>query len=278
MSTKVVIAAAQMNPKIGQKGENLKRICDLTKAAAKHGAKFIVFPECALTGYCFSSLQEAEPLAESLDGDSIQKLAQLCKELSASVIVGFLEKDIKSGNVYNAAAIISPEEVLGAYRKVHLPYLGVDRFVAPGDRPFKVYELPIGRVGVGICYDLRFPEAVRVMALEGAEIVALPTNWPEAAFRNPKYMVSVRAMENRIFFVATNRVGTERGFKFIGQSKIVDPAGDALAEAESDSDEIIYAEVDLDQARDKHLVIIPGEYELDPIKDRRPEFYGRILK
>jgi predicted amidohydrolase len=167
---------------------------------------------------------------------------------------------------------------VGKYRKTHLPHLGVDRFVAPGDAPLDVYDTAIGRIGLNICFDVRFPEPARVLALNGADLIALPTNWPEGAESAPDYLVNARAIENRVTYVAVDREGAERGFRFIGRSKIVDYRGQTLAEASPDREAIIYDTLDLELARDKHVVVTPGEYELPLFTGRRPELYAALVE
>ena len=133
----------------------------------------------------------------------------------------------------------------------------------PGDQTFQIYSTPIGNIGLHICYDCNFPESARVMALLGADILALPTNWPEGRDKVAKYVVNPRAYENKVHLVVANRVGTERGSRFIGSSKIVDAWGDTLAEASSDQKEIVYAEISIAEARQKRIVLKPCEFELD---------------
>src|SRR5262249_5376315 len=145
--------------------------------------------------------------------------------------------------LFNACALVGPTGLVASYRKVHLPLLGVDRFATPGDRPFAVHDLGGLRVGMTICYDGSFPEASRVLTLLGADVVLLPTNWPPAARRTVQYLVQARALENHIYYAAVNRVGEERGFRFIGQSRIVDCNGDLLA-AGGEGEEMLYAELD----------------------------------
>ena len=276
MPDKVKIAAVQMNPQITKNRENLDKILLKTKTAAQNGADLIAFPECALAGYVFSSREEAMPFTESIPGTSTDKLAACCQELGVHVIVGLLEKD--ADKCYNAAVFIGPEGLVGKYRKNHLPFLGIDRFIDRGDRPFQVYQTPIGNIGIHICYDCNFPESARVMALLGADIIVLPTNWPEGREKVVKYLINARAYENRVNFVAVDRVGNERGTRFIGRSKIISASGDTLAEASSEDEEIIYAEVSLTEARQKHVVFKPGEFEMDLIRHRRPELYGEITR
>ena len=147
----------------------------------------------------------------------------------------------------------------------------------PGE-VFQIYPTPIGNIGLHICYDCNFPESARVMARLGADILALPTNWPEGRGKVAKYVVNTRAYENKVHLAAVNRVGTKRGTRFIGNSKIVDAWGDTLAEASSDQEEIIYAEISIAEARQKRIVLKPGEFELDFIGDRRPELYGELTR
>jgi len=274
MTKKIVIAGAQMDPTIFGKGYNLEKIITFSTEAHKNGAKLVVFPECALTGICFSNLQEAFSASEPIPGPSTESLQKICKELNILVLIGLVEKE--RDKCFNAAVLMGPEGVIGKYRKIHLAIMGIDRFASRGDIPFKVYDKKFGRLGWVICYDGSFPESVRVLALKGADIVALLTSTPEGFENVPKYIVPARAIENHIYYIAVNRVGKERGFRFIGGSQIVDYVGNILVKGSSDKEEIIYAEVDLEKARDKRTVIVPGECEVDRIKDRRPEFYSPI--
>jgi len=276
MSDKVKIAAVQMDPKITENSGNLDRIMSEMKVAADKGSDLIVFPECALTGYVFASLEEAMPFMETIPGPSTDKLAACCQELGIHVTVGLLEID--ADKCFNAAVLIGPQGLVGKYRKNHLPFLGIDRFVDHGDKPFQVYQTPIGNIGMHICYDCNFPESARIMTLQGADILVLPTNWPEGRGYIARYIINSRAYENKVHFVAVNRVGMERGTKFIGQSKIISALGDTLAQAGSDNEQIIYGEVNLAEARQKHIVFKPGEFEIDYIHDRRPELYDKITE
>jgi 5-aminopentanamidase len=276
MSEKLKIAGVQMNPKLMDKVGNLKTILQYIDATSVRGAGLTVFPECALTGYCFESLQEAIPFAEPIPGPSTQEIAGLCQQLKVYVITGLLEKE--GEQYFNVAALIGPGRVIGKYRKIHLPFLGIDQFVNPGDLGFDVHETSIGRIGLNICYDCSFPESARVMALKGADVVVLPTNWPPGSEETAEYVINARGLENHIYFVAVNRVGKERDFRFIGRSRIVDTHGKTLAQASADTEEVIYAEIEPAQARNKHIVRVPGKHEIDRFKDRRPEYYEVIAE
>src|ERR1043166_7500000 len=258
---KINIACAQMDCLLGQPEANLAKIIESIRSTARRDARLVAFPECALTGYAFESLEEAAPFAENLQGPSAEAIADVCRETGVYAAVGFIESD--GANFYNAVILVGPEGVAGNYRKAHLPFIGIDRFVSPGDRPFQVFELPFGKVGLNICYDISFPEAARVLKLLGAELIVLVTNWPPAAWRSPEFVVNTRALENHLFYAAVNRVGTERGWQFIGRSKVVDCNGDTLAEGTADAEDLLVVTMDLQEANNNHIVNVAGAYELD---------------
>lgn len=265
-----------MAPRILEKAANLDSCLRRLEEAAKLGARLIVFPELCLTGYCFASLDEAIPFAETVPGPSSQEIAAACRRLQVYAVLGLIERDGR--RFYNSAVLVGPEGVAGKYRKVHLPRLGVDRFLDKGDVPFQVYTTPVGRIGLNICYDSVFPECARVMALAGADIIALPTNWPRGREKIPAFVINTRALENKVHYIAVDRVGEERGIPFIGRSKIVDCHGVTLAEAGAVDEEIICADLDPEEARQKRTVVIPGEFEFNVMEDRRPEFYTEMGK
>jgi predicted amidohydrolase len=233
-----------------------------------------VLPECAIPGYVFESAEEALEFAEQVPGPSTEALERECRRLDLYVVCGLLERD--GDALRNAAVFVGPDGLVGTYWKSHLPFLGVDRFVVPGDE-LPVYETPLGRIGVEICYDLRFPEVTRTLALKGADIVAHPTNFPVAARIQTELITVARAAENRIYLLTANRVGRERTAEFCGWSQIVDPYGVRLAEADETEETLLVADVDVERARDKDYVI-PGEYELYLFGHRRPELYGALVE
>jgi 5-aminopentanamidase len=268
------VAAVQMDCRLGDKGRNLATIRERLRVAANAGAHLVAFPECALTGYCVETIDEIRPLVEPLTGPSIKALAEDCRALGVWAVVGFLEQGDTSSQCFNAAALVGPEGIVASYRKIHLPCLGVDRFATPGDRPFEVHDLGGLRVGINICYDGSFPEASRILTLLGADLIVLPTNWPTGARGTVRHLVQARALENHVYYMAVNRTGQERGFQFIGQSRIVNFDGELLAFSEGNADEILYADLEPQAARQKQVVNIPGKYEINRVADRRPEMYG----
>ena len=271
------IACVQTDCRIGDVPANLKAIRAGLRDAARLGARLAVFPECALTGYCFDSREEARPFAEPAPGPSVDAIAADCRELGVWAVVGMLERD-GDGGLFNACALVGPGGFVSAYRKIHLPYLGVDRFTTPGDRPFAVHDLGGLRVGMHVCYDGSFPESARVLTVLGADLLVLPTNWPTGAEPTIRHLTAARALENHVYYAACNRVGEERGFRFIGQSRILDCNGELLASAGADAPEIITADIDPAVARNKRLVKIPGKYELDRVAHRRPEMYRPLAE
>jgi 5-aminopentanamidase len=280
----LVAAAVQMDIALGDVEGNLGRILDRLREAAGRGAKLIVFPEAALAGYCFASKDEVLPYAIESWDRAVWPFAKQCEELGVVGILGLLaatgEADEEDGTVHCGNwAILAGAGRPGScfYAKTHLPVLGVDRFVHPGS-DLSVWDTPAGKIGPLICYDIRFPEAARCLALEGAEIIALPTNWPEGAESSPDFLTRARAWENRVFVIAANRVGVERGRRFIGRSQIISPGGTILCEAGPDEETILYADLDLAEARQKRIVIEPGEWELDVMGGRRPDLYGRLVQ
>ncbi len=269
------VAAVQMDVKILERDRNLESVLANLETAGRAGSKIVVFPECALTGYCFTSREEAWPLAETIPGPSSEKIAALARKLDCTAVVGLLERE--GDRIYNSAVVITPTGILGTHRKMHLPSLGIDWFNTLGDRPFNVFKTPHGKIGVNICYDCSFPEAGRVLKLLGAQLLAIPTNWPVGSDSMP-HTPQVRASENHLHVVAADRVGEERGFRFAGHSKIVDFLGQVRAEAGDNEETTLYAELDLAGADDNRVVRVRGKWEFDRIAARRPEIYGPITE
>ncbi|HEX5395745.1 MAG TPA: carbon-nitrogen hydrolase family protein [Candidatus Limnocylindria bacterium] len=274
--TTIRVAACQIDPAIGEVDDNLELISRFLTDAQRGGAALAIVPEASVTGYGFSSLDEALPVARRAGAVAADRLADLSASLGIAVVCGTLEAE--GDEIYNVALISAPDGRRFRYRKMHLPFLGVDRFVTPGPDAPAVVELAGIRVGVIICYDLRFPEAARVCALEGADLIALPTNWPVGVDFHPDLFAPARAAENHCYLLAADRVGTEGGTTFMGRSVFVDPDGRRLGVATDTEQEILFGEVDVEAARATHVRRRPGEHEWDTIADRRPGLYDRLLQ
>jgi len=278
---KVKIAGVQMGPEFCDKQRNLQKCLEKIEETATEKAKLIIFPECALTGYMFYSLEEALPVCEPIPGPSTNKIIDACRKLEVYVVIGLLERDIDG--CYNSVVLLGPEGegLVGKHRKLHRPRLGIDRFLNDGNLPLTVYDTNVGRIGMGICYDLMFAEHSRVLALKEADILVFPSNWPETGKVYPDYIVPTRAIENHVYCVAVNRVGNEKGTKFSGSSIIAYHdfnKGVILTKGKPYEEDIIYAEIEPLKARLKEQVIKPKEHEVDLIKDRKPQFYGRVCQ
>ena len=277
MSNTIRIAAAQIDVQLGKVEHNLARILAYSGEAAGNGADLVVFPECALTGYGFDSREEALPAAQAVSGPATDTVSALCSDLGIHVIFGMLEK--VEDKLYNTAVLIGPDGIAFKYHKNHIPFQGVDRFVDKGDVPFQLCNAGDLRIGLQICYDIFFPESARVHSLLGADLVTLPTNFATmGVVARASFILNTRAIENKVYVLSCNRVGIERGYPFCGKSKVVDPMGVTLAEASSDKEEIIYAEIDPANARNKLITHAAGEWEIDRMADRRPELYGIITE
>ena len=270
------VAGVQCDIQFAMPDENLRRMISFLEQTSAAGAELTVFPECSLSGYCFDSIDAARAVAQTIPGPATEKLQQVCQQTKTNAVFGMIEKS--GSDLFNAAVFVGPNGVMGVYRKVHLPYLGVDRFASFGDRGFSVYECGEAKIGPIICYDASFPEATRSLALQGADLIVLPTNWPPGAECVSECTIRTRASENSVYFIAVNRIGIEGGFPFIGRSQIVDPSGNVLHFAGADSEEVFYADIDLERARRKHIVRVPGEHEIDRFADRRPESYKKLVE
>lgn len=268
------IAAVQMDVRLADIPHNVGRMQEFMRQTTAGGAKLTIFPECAATGYCFTSLAEGREYGEPVPGQATEAMTAACRETNSFAVFGMLESE--GDRLYNAAVLVGPTGVLGVYRKVHLPWLGIDMFTTPGERPFEVQEIGGVHVGMNICYDSGFPEASRCLMLAGADLIVLPTNWPPGAECMAEHAIPTRAMENAVYFAAVNRVGTERGFRFIGRSSICAPNGDVLAIASASEEQVLYADVDPARARNKRIVRVPSKHVIDRAADRRPEMYGPL--
>ena len=267
------IGVVQMDIQIKEKNKNLDKMKTYVKRAADEGVQFLVFPECALTGYCYESKEEARTVAETIPGPATSLIQEMCNKFNMTIIFGLIEMD--NDKVFNSAAIVDSTGVIAKHRKIHLPHLALDHYVDRGDLPISVHSTKLCSVGINICYDMMFPEIPRIQAIKGADLIAIPTNWPEGA-RSPE-LVSLRAVENRVYCVAANRIGSERGYTFMGTSLICDPNGKVLAKASSDKEEILITTVDPKISRNKRIEKGPN-FWMDFMEDRRPEMYGDILK
>jgi predicted amidohydrolase len=273
MSQVVRVAAVQTRPDLSAGAQNLQRIRELATESARRGADIVVFPECALRGIIFDSLDEAAGNAQGPEAADLAAIGELAKELDVAVVVGLLERADKG--VANSALVALPDGNRSLYRKTHLTRLGADRWATAGESLSPVYEFRGLRFGVAICYELRFPEIARVLALRGVDALLVPTNSPLGYEGLYEHGARTRAWENRIWVVLVNRGGTERGATFIGRSMIADPYGKVVASVEGDEEAILIADLDPQAARAK---LLPGHGDemYDYFAARRPTLYADV--
>ena len=274
----VKIACCQMEPIVGNKSDNLKKSIQMIEEAASNGANLIVLPELCNSGYVFETREEAFELSEDIpSGESCKSWSKICKKLGVHIVAGINER---AGDLlYNSSVVIGPNDYVGTFRKVHL-WNEENLFFEPGDLGFPVFKTPIGRISCHICYDSWFPESYRLAALQGADIVCVSTNWVPIPGQDKdreamaNILVMGAAHVNSVFIAAADRIGTERGQPFIGQSIIASYTGWPIGgPASTDKEEIIYAEANLSDARRKRNWT---EYN-QPLRDRRKDVYGEML-
>jgi 5-aminopentanamidase len=270
----VIVAVGQLHVAEGGVDANARACRRALEDAAAADAELLVLPECALTGYLFRDRDAADVAAIGACDPRIRELGDLAVQAGMTVVVGFLER--AGDTLNNSAAVLGSDGGVTLVRKTHLPVLGADRFVTAGDRIGPVIEMPFGKLGVAICYDFRFPEVCRSLALAGAEVIAVPVNWSSAVKVLAEHFVPVRAVENRVFVALADRAGyAVDGVSFLGASRVVDPDGKILtAPLDRDRGHVVAtATIDLDRARTKVTVFEPGEFEIDVFAHRRPDLY-----
>lgn len=268
------VSCIQFEPAFGDVAGNVARSSELIRAAARDGGKLIVLPELANTGYVFETQEEAFALAEDVpDGPTSQAWGALARELGVHIVAGIAER---GGDVlFNSALITGPDGFIGTYRKSHL-WARENLFFRKGDLGFPVFDTALGRIGIAICYDGWFPETFRQLALAGAEIVCIPTNWvpmpgqPDSDPAMANTLHRAAAHSNGIFIACADRIGVERGQPFEGQSLIIGTKGWTISgPASRDRPETITATIDLDEASRKQL----NEFN-SVLGDRRSDVYG----
>ena len=274
----VTVAIIQMEPRFGETAENVARSISFMEGAAGKGAQLAVLPELCNTGYVFQNRAEARALAEEIPGGpTTQAWMEAAARLNLHIVAGITER---AGEIlFNSAVIIGPNGLIGRYRKMHL-WGDEALYFSPGDLGFPVFDTPLGRIGCHICYDCWFPESFRLAALQGAEIVCVPTNWVPIPGQDPSreamanIIVMGAAHSNSVFVAAADRVGTERGQPFIGQSLLVSHTGWPVAgPASPDKEEVLIARVNLADARRKRNWNAFNQV----LRDRRTDAYDEML-
>jgi len=246
---------------------NLAALERTAAAAAAAGAALLLAPECWLCGYNIGAA--VARLAERRDGPAARRVAEIARHNGIAIVYGYAERDPEASRIYNAAQAIGPDGTsIGHYRKTHL--WGAEERAAfePGSRfepPFLLGDLTIGLL---VCYDIEFPEPARSLALEGADVILVPTALTDEYACVPDFIVPARSVENQLYVAYCNHCGVENGMRFLGGSCLTGMDGKVLAGAGS-GEALIVAEVSR-EARDAAARLFPHR------SDRRPELYGRV--
>ena len=281
------VAAAQLGPSSLSKEQTVSRMVELMEEAGKQGVTLLVFPELSLTPYFATKVHSSVEafFEDSLPSPVTQPLFHTARQAGLFFVLPYAERD--GSKYYNSAAVIAPEGVvLGKYRKMHIPgwvepqWEGLNilekRYFSGGNLGFPVVAIPTTQIGTCICYDRRFSESYRSLALQGAELLCVPYNTP--TFRQPRevgqetseILLRAGAMENQVFVIAVGKAGIEDGAEYIGGSAIIAPTGKILAKAQTTGDELIVTTIDLDD-------ITALRKQWDFLADRRPEEYHQII-
>src|SRR3990167_3160032 len=259
----------QTSPIFGKSEANVEKVLAKIHSIDAH---LIVLPEFFNTGYQFKSKSEVFQLVEEVPkGGATQRLIEAAKKKRLFIVAGLAER--YCSRFYNSSILVGPKGFIGIYRKAHL-FWNEKRFFSPGNTPFEVYNIGPAKIGMMICFDWLFPEAARILAIKGADIICHPSNLvlPHC----PQAMIT-RCLENRVFAITANRIGIEERIKkqrlrFIGQSEIVAPNGKILYRASGNREEIGIIEIDPKVARDKNITSLNNIFV-----DRRKKFYKPLI-
>src|SRR3989338_6866476 len=257
------IGYIQTSPLFGEKEKNFNQIRKLVGNAK---ADLIVLPELFATGYTFTSKGEVDDLAETNQEETANFLKEISAKTGAVIVAGFIEKD--AGKNYNSSIMVYKTKVIDTYRKIHL-FNKEKLWFTPGNKKLQVHNINGMKIGIMVCFDWIFPEVSRTLALNGAQVIAHPSN---LVMPYCQQAMVTRCLENRVFSVTANRIGNEKrgkdNFTFTGKSQITSFDGKILSSVPKDKTSVGIVEIDITKANNKML----NDYN-DVLKDRREEFY-----
>jgi len=259
----LTIALAQIDLTLGNVAQNLETARAKIAEAKTRGADIVVLPELWSTAY---DLERAAAHASALDAGMFATIASVARENQIAVVGSLMESF--NGKVYNTATFIDARgNRVGMYRKLHLvPMLDEDKYLTGGDDA-QVFDATFGKFALGVCYDLRFPELWRHYALAGARLAFLPAEWPQQRIAHWRTLLPARAIENQVFMIGCNRVGTSKDQTFGGHSMIVNPWGEILVEGDERA-ALLVAQIDLD-------LIDQVRQRVPVFRDRRADVYAK---
>jgi N-carbamoylputrescine amidase len=271
----IKVASVQTNPVMNAVEDNVTDMVRAIENLARAGVQLAVFPELATTGYMFDSATEARAVAEDVpNGPTVQRLLRACADNDMHIVFGIAEK--AGETLYNSSAILGPQGYIGTYRKLHL-WDNENTMFTPGDLGLPVFATPLGNIGILICYDIWFPEAVRTLTLSGADLLCVPTNWvPLVAGNgeNDTAMANILCMAsshcNGLPIVAADRCGQERGQLFLGRSLITNATGwPAAGPGPADRQDVLIADIDVENSASARQW---SEFN-NPLTNRRADAY-----
>jgi predicted amidohydrolase len=289
MARSFTVAAAQLGPSSSTKAQTVERMVALIQEAGRRDVELLTFSELSLTPYFATRVHAAwqDFLEDGQPSAVTQPLFEAGRQAGLHWVFPFAERE--NGQVYNTAVLVDPTgAIVQKYRKAHIPgvveprWEGLDifekRYFTEGNLGFPVTALRTGesaRLGMLICYDRRFSEAYRALALGGAELICIPYNTP--TFGRPpaeghetaEILLRAAAIENQVFIVAAGKAGVEDGVEYIGGSEVISPEGKILAKAQTAGDELVVTTIDLDA-----LAQLKARWDFMP--DRRPELYQAL--
>jgi predicted amidohydrolase len=250
---------------------NLARMSNWIDKVSSSEPDIVCFPELSACGYNPEIIGDKySHLSDSIPGYITEYMRKKSEEYNLYIILGLVEHDDKARKLYNSTVILNPEgSIEGVYRKTHL--LGLEKkFFTPGDI-YPVFQTVFGKIGIMICYDAGFPEVARILALKGAEIIFLPSAWRFEDKNTWDINTRSRALENSLFLLGVNRVGIEGKLHLFGNSRLINPRGDIIVNAQTDVETSISMSIDLNSIKD-----YKGYYQY--LDDRRPETYTNLCK
>ena len=266
---KYKVAGINYDPTMFMKEKNVNDLLEMTEEAAKNDAKLIALPEMGTTGYCWYRREEIRNEVEPIPGPTTEKFSKIAKEYDCYIVVGMPEVDEKTDLYYNSAVLIGPEGVIGVHRKSHL-YISEPKWAKQGDVGHQVFETPIGNLGMLICMDIHFVETARLEGLGNADVIIHLSNW--LAEKTPAPYWLTRGFENGCYVLESNRCGLERTVQASGGSVLINPDG-TINSYVDDGNQIMYGEVDLEQARKKDFDGTGNKF-----LERRPDEYKELLQ
>jgi predicted amidohydrolase len=270
MKDKIKIALAQISSKREDKEANFKKIEKLTFKAKEQGADLAIFPEMSLTGYVIHD--QFYELAETVPGPTVEKAEALAKKTGMHIIFGMPELSEKTqATVFNTAVFVGPQGLIGKYRKMYLPTHSVfeeKRYFRPGYQT-AAFQTDLGNVGLCICYDIFFPEVLRLIRLKGAQLIVCISASPAVRRSYFETLTCARAIENTAYVAYVNLAGVQDGLQFWGGSRLVSPNGDILAKAKYDEEDFLTCEIDFSDLR-------TAETFIPTLRDLRPELFDKL--